>query len=163
MISSAGIVIDSRFARMILASLADPHAFAHCSWFDHVRAFLAANDGGSMAAGTYDVADGIRVIIADDVWREEAVPLEAHRQFVDVQIAIDGSFDVLWKELQSCVDVIKSYDSDADVELYADAATTRCTIGEGQAAIFYPTDAHAPQPPLQRVRKAVFKVPVTLL
>lgn len=144
---------------MIVDVLDSTSAFAHLPWFSSLRNFLASNDLLAAEPGRYDV-DGDRcfAIVADDVHRDDVAPLEAHRQYIDVQIALRGSFNILWKPRSSCEQVSKPYDADADVELYADASSTCIHVAEGTAVILYPDDAHAPQPPTIAVRKCIFKV-----
>lgn len=144
---------------MIVDTLASPAAFAHLPWFARVRDFLAANDLTTVEPGRHDIdGDQCFVIVADDVRRDDVAPLEAHRQYIDVQIALQGSFDIMWSPLSSCTRVTKPYDTDDDVELYADAPSTRVHVAEGTAVVLYPDDAHAPQPPANAVRKCIFKV-----
>ncbi len=144
---------------MIVDTLASPTAFAHLPWFVRVRDFLAAHDLTTVEPGRHDIdGDQCFVIVADDVRRDDVAPLEAHRQYIDVQIALQGSFDIMWSPLSSCTRVTKPYDTDDDVELYADAPSTRVHVAEGTAVVLYPDDAHAPQPPANAVRKCIFKV-----
>ena len=144
---------------MIVDTLASPIAFAHLPWFARVRDFLAAHDLTTVEPGRHDIdGDQCFVIVADDVRRDDVAPLEAHRQYIDVQIALQGSFDIMWSPLSSCTRVTKPYDTDDDVELYADAPSTRVHVAEGTAVVLYPDDAHAPQPPANAVRKCIFKV-----
>ena len=144
---------------MIVDTLASPTAFAHLPWFVRVRDFLAAHDLTTVEPGRHDIdGDQCFVIVADDVRRDDVAPLEAHRQYIDVQIALQGSFDIMWSPLSSCTLVTKPYDIDDDVELYADAPSTRVHVAEGTAVVLYPDDAHAPQPPANAVRKCIFKV-----
>ena len=144
---------------MIVDTLASPTAFAHLPWFARVRDFLAAHDLTTVEPGRHDIdGDQCFVIVADDVHRDDVAPLEAHRQYIDVQIALQGSFDIMWSPLSSCTLVTKPYDTDDDVELYADAPSTRVHVAEGTAVVLYPDDAHAPQPPANAVRKCIFKV-----
>jgi YhcH/YjgK/YiaL family protein len=144
---------------MIVDTLASQTAFAHLPWFARVREFLAAHDLTTVESGRHDIdGDQCFVIIADDVYRDDVAPLEAHRQYIDVQIALQGSFDIMWSPLSSCTLVTKPYDTDDDVELFADAPSTRVHAAEGMAVVLYPDDAHAPQPPANAVRKCIFKV-----
>lgn len=149
---------------MIVDRLTSPSAFAHLPWFGRVREFLAAHDLETAEPGRYDVdGDMCFVIVADDVHRDEVAPLEAHRQYIDVQIALRGSFDILWSPQASCMHVTQPYDVEADIEFYADVPATRVHVAEGTAVVLYPDDAHAPQPPANAVRKCIFKVHTSYL
>lgn len=149
---------------MIVDTLASPTAFVHLPWFARVRDFLAGHDLATAEPGRYDVdGDLCFVIVADDVHRDDAAPLEAHRHYIDVQIALRGSFNIMWSPLASCVHVTKPYDDEADIEFYADVPATCVHVAEGTAVVLYPDDAHAPQPPANAVRKCIFKVHTSYL
>ncbi len=149
---------------MIVDTLASPIAFAHLPWFVRVREFLATHDLDAAEPGRYDVdGDQCFVIVADDVHRNEVASLEAHRQYIDVQIALHGSFDIMWSPLSSCALVSKPYDEDADIEFYHDVPRTRVHVAEGTAVVLFPDDAHAPQPPADAVRKCIFKVHISYM
>lgn len=146
---------------MIVDRISNHAAFAHLPWFYAIQAFLETHDLLSVEPGRYDVdGDALYVIVADDTARPDVPPLEAHRTYIDLQLALSGSFDVLWKPLSQCTQELQPYEATADMLLMADAAATRIHLAEGVAAVFFPDDAHAPQPPSVAVRKAVFKIRV---
>jgi YhcH/YjgK/YiaL family protein len=146
---------------MILDHLTNEQAFAVLPDWPQIVTFLQDPDILTCEAGRYDL-DGERLyaIVADDVHTNKANPLEAHRRYIDVQVAVRGSFVVQWKALQDCTSPLQAYDAEKDMLLMADEATTTLTLVPGIAAVFYPEDAHAPQPPAESVRKVVFKVAV---
>lgn len=146
---------------MIIDQINNTASFRHLPWFETVEAFLKRTDLLRVEQGRYDVdGDNIFVIVADDVPRDAYPPLEAHRMYIDLQLAIDGSFDVLWRPLAECTSELQPYSEDDDVLLMSDQAATRLVITPGIAAVFFPHDAHAPQPPAHNVRKAIFKIRV---
>jgi len=146
---------------MIIDHISNTESFRHLSWFASIADFLRDNDLRTADPGRYDVqGDDLFVIVADDVRREATPPLEAHRTYIDLQIALSGSFDVLWRPLAECTEEFQPYSAEDDVLLMRDQASTRLTLTPGIAAVFFPQDAHAPQPPDERVRKAVFKIRV---
>lgn len=146
---------------MIIDQFSNVGSFQHLPWYASIAEFLRDTDLLSAEPGRYDVhGDDLFVIVADDVHREAHPPLEAHRSYIDLQIALSGSFDVLWRPLGECTDELQPYSEEDDVLLMSDHASTRLTLTPGIAAVFFPQDAHAPQPPAVRVRKAVFKIRV---
>lgn len=148
---------------MIVDLFAHSASFAHLPWFETIREYLATHDLRGVAAGRYDVlGDELYVVVADDTARPDEPLLEAHRAYIDLQLTIEGSYDVLWKPLAECTMVAREYDAADDLLFMADRASTRLHLSEGMAAVFFPGDAHAPQPPADRVRKAVFKISVKL-
>jgi YhcH/YjgK/YiaL family protein len=99
--------------------------------------------------------------------REDA-KLEAHRNYVDIQVLISGSesFEVFpGKGLT----VSESYNPEKDVEFYQVPAETRAkiTLEPGQFIVFFPEDAHMPclmaGSSSQPVKKVVIKIAVDLL
>jgi YhcH/YjgK/YiaL family protein len=149
---------------MIVDVISSTTSYTHLPWFSKISEFLASHDLATCEPGRYDVdGDQCFVIVADDVQRDEVAPLEAHRAYIDVQIALRGSFDIMWAPLSSCALVTKPYDVDDDVELYGDVPATRIHVAEGTAVVLYPSDAHAPQPPSVAVRKCIFKVHTTYM
>lgn len=144
---------------MIVDVISSPTSFVHLPWFSKVSEFLASHDLSTCEPGRYDVdGDQCFVIVADDVQRDEVAPLEAHRAYIDVQIALRGSFDIMWAPRASCMHVAKEFDAESDIEFFSDVPATRIHVAEGTAVVLFPDDAHAPQPPSVAVRKCIFKV-----
>lgn len=144
---------------MTLDLISNTSSFAQLPDWSLITEFLAAPDLLTCEAKRYDIdGDRLYAIVADDVFKEGASPLEAHRKYIDVQVALIGSFNVLWKPLAQCVQVKKEYDADDDYLLMSDEAHTRIHLSPGVALVLHPADAHAPQPPTDRVRKVVFKI-----
>lgn len=137
---------------------------ASLPWWPKVQNFLQTSDFSSMPAGRIDIdGDDLYAIIADDVSRDDKAYLEAHRRYIDVQIATDGAFDILWKPLSACTNERQAYDEEKDYCLMNDDANTRVAVLPGTAVILFPEDAHAPQPPASHVRKVVVKAAVSLM
>ena len=146
---------------MIIDTIDNTASFRHLPWFATIENYLKTTDLLSAEQGRYDIdGDDLYVIVADDAAREAHPPLEAHRRYIDLQIALSGSFDVLWRPLAECTEELQPYNEEDDVLLMSDQASTRLTLSPGIAAVFFPLDAHAPQPPGVSVRKAVFKIKV---
>lgn len=123
--------------------------------------YLATPDFKSLATGTYKIdGDDLYVIIAEDKAREHTPKLEAHRKYIDIQVALEGSFAIGWKALQDCKSLETSYDGEKDYMLYSDAPDFNAMLEAGTFAIFFPEDAHAPNAPEDFVKKAVVKVAV---
>lgn len=148
---------------MILAHLTDTTAFAHLPWWNLVLTFLGGHDLTTLDAGRHDIdGDRLYAIVADDTARDVVNPLEAHRAYIDVQLAVTGSFPVLWRPLETCTMLRSDYVADSDIILYDDMPSSLVLLEPGTALVLHPNDAHAPQPPDVAVRKIVFKVSVEL-
>lgn len=137
---------------------------ASLPWWPRVLSFLRTTDFAVIQAGRVDIDGGdLYAIIADDTSREDKTYLEAHKRYIDVQMATMGTFDILWKPLSSCSHEREAYDYEKDICLMNDEATTRVVVAPGTAVILFPDDAHAPRPPADHVRKVVVKAAVSLM
>ncbi len=92
------------------------------------------------------------------------VPYEAHREFIDVQMTLDG------EELIGYAPVVRlaatgDYDEDEDIQ-YFEGKGLLLDCRDGMFAIFFPEDAHqpcvAPKNP-GKVKKVVVKIHRSLL
>jgi YhcH/YjgK/YiaL family protein len=147
---------------MILSDINDHNAFAALPDWPTIVAFLQDPTTATCPAGRYDLdGDRLYAIVADDEPRDDVAPLEAHQQYIDVQTAISGSFEILWKPLHECSDVRQPYAAESDVVLFNDEPTTCLHITPGLAAVLYPSDAHAPQAPYSHVRKVIVKIRIS--
>lgn len=147
---------------MILDHLTNEQAFAVLPDWPQIEAFLRSADVLTCEPGRYDLdGDRLYAIVAEEQHSTSTNPLEAHRRYIDVQAAVRGSFVVYWRALRDCTSPLQAYDPEKDMLLMADEATTTLTLVPGVAAVFYPEDAHAPQPPAESVRKVVFKIAVS--
>jgi YhcH/YjgK/YiaL family protein len=88
----------------------------------------------------------------------EGCLMEAHREWVDIQVAVDTPEQIGWAPTASCTHVAKPYTGDA--EFYSDAPQCFVPVLPGQFMILYPEDAHAPNIGSGRHRKYVVKVRV---
>jgi biofilm protein TabA len=88
---------------------------------------------------------------------------ETHRKFIDVQVIVAGD------ELMEVADaaqlgVTQAYDEGKDLAKHADcSAASVLRMRSGDAAVFWPEDAHLPSLAVREpllVRKTVIKVPV---
>lgn len=91
---------------------------------------------------------------------EKDCKLEAHRDYIDIQIPLNATETMLWSSLEDCQNVIKEYDEGKDVEFYGDKPSARFSVPKGYFAVFFPTDAHAPGMAASNFRKIVVKAKV---
>lgn len=84
---------------------------------------------------------------------------EAHRNYADIQIVLQGTESILWapqKELK----IAKPYETDAEFYDLEDNPTD-IVLKPGRFCVLFPQDAHAPctiHVKKQKVRKAVIKI-----
>ena len=89
---------------------------------------------------------------------------ESHRKYLDVQALLEGEELMEVSDLAR-ISVRRRYNADRDVIIYDDnPEASLLRVFPGQAAIFFPDDAHMPTLRIRsepvRVRKCVVKVPV---
>lgn len=128
--------------------------------FDYLRTFRPAD----VVSGKYEI-DGDRLIanVARYQTRlpEQAI-WESHRKYIDVQFIASGEERVGYVPLEHAPDVTQPYNAERDVIFYAPGTDT-LAFRQGQFAIFYPEDIHAPNLAVgspAEVCKVVLKVAV---
>lgn len=100
----------------------------------------------SVPFGRHDGEDGVYVMKStyNSKVCEGKATYEAHREYIDLQIVVSGKEMILDCDLDVC-EVTKPYEPDYLLGVAKDGAREQTLImGEGDFAIFYPTDAHAP-------------------
>jgi YhcH/YjgK/YiaL family protein len=118
----------------------------------------------ALASGRHDLSgDDLFAIIEDGPTVDAGVRrLEAHRRYLDIQLVLAGGEIMEWAPLAGLV-----IDEDLparDLTFFRDPATppARVAVRPGQAAVFFPEDAHRPGLHLgaaaARCRKVVVKV-----
>ncbi len=128
--------------------------------FEAIAKFIEENDMKSMECGSYDVAEGITVGVAE-YEPASGGDFEAHRDYHDLQYAITSGeyIDVLPLEF-----VKNSTGYKPDIEFFTEqtAEASRVALSEGTFAFLSPNDAHKPGIKMteNKIKKAVFKIKV---
>lgn len=113
--------------------------------------------------GTYMLDNGVKAIVSESITKPvNEKGFEAHKRFIDVQLALRGCELIRCKPLEFVKETIP-YDVDKDAARYADEPGLDAVIGNGYFVVVFPEDAHEPllsadEPAL--VKKVVLKVPV---
>ena len=149
---------------MIVDSLknADRYANVH-PLFARAFEYLRHTDLASIEVGKYDVADGLKAIVSDKkgmTAEESCAKFECHNANIDIQVCISGKETLGWKPRQSCVSEREPYNPEKDVQFYTDAPDMFFQLEDGQFAIFFPEDVHAPMIAEGEVKKMVIKVKI---
>jgi len=117
--------------------------------------------GADIADGRYEL-DGDDLFVMVQTYKtkpRDGQEFEAHRDYADIQILLDGKESILWAPREGLT-VTKPYKP--DIEFYAlIPGATDLVLRPAQFCVFLPDDAHAPcivhETPCT-VRKAVVKV-----
>jgi YhcH/YjgK/YiaL family protein len=125
-------------------------------------AFRWLQENPNAALGRYEIAgDDCFVMIQNPVGRGKADPLlEAHNEYLDIQITLEGEDEIGWKDRAACSVVKQEYSADNDAALWSEAPEFYLKLAPGTFVILYPQDAHAPVSGEGAMKKAVFKVRV---
>lgn len=146
---------------MILDSLANMEAYAALnSRFPQVFETLRKTNLSALAEGRYpiDGDESFMLISERDLKAPADAAMEAHDEYIDIQIVISGSEGFGWKDRTLCVAPRGEMDTTKDILFFDDAPSTYFTLGEGESAIFFPADVHAPLVGQGHVKKCVVKV-----
>jgi YhcH/YjgK/YiaL family protein len=116
------------------------------------------------AEGRYEVAgDECFVMIQSASGKGGSTPvLEAHNEYLDIQIALDGVDEIGWKPRVECSNITQEYSDETDVILWSEEPEIFVRLAPGAFVVLFPTDAHAPLSGEGKVTKAVFKLRVNL-
>ena len=86
---------------------------------------------------------------------------EAHKQYIDIQMVLEGSEYIEWCPLNT-TQAKTTYDKDKDI-IFLSGIGQKLEASKDLFFIFFPEDAHKPGLPIhtpEHVKKAVFKIKV---
>ncbi len=124
-----------------------------CPWKDLKRyadvipgleeAIEAVNNLTSTEPAKYPLSNGNRFMVQQVTKKPwEGAPMEAHRQYLDIQYMYKGSEVVGWAPVDS-VTPREEFHEDKDVGIYL-GENTPIKVNEGYCYVVFPEDAHAP-------------------
>lgn len=129
--------------------------------FEKAFEYINSTDLMNAADGKSDIAEGLKAIFsnAPDKTKEASLSkFECHNKNVDIQLCINGVETIGWKPREKCTAPNGEYNVEKDVQLYHDDADTFFRLTNGQFAIFFPEDVHAPMIGEGQIKKLVIKV-----
>lgn len=124
--------------------------------------FMKTTDLNQLPAGKHVIdGDNLWVNIVDsDLKSSSAARLEAHAQYIDVQIPLSGPETFGIKPVAECTSPDGEMNLEKDILFYKDPVEETVTVQPGEAVIFGPDTAHAPLIGEGRIHKAIFKARV---
>lgn len=124
--------------------------------------FIKTHDLGALPAGRHVIdGDNLWVNIVDSDLRTVGdARLEAHAQYIDVQVPLSGTETFGIKSVSACTAPDGEMDDRNDILFYKDPIEETVTIQPGEPVIFGPDTAHAPLIGEGRIHKAIFKARV---
>ncbi len=148
---------------MILDILENAHRYFPLNkGFEKVFEFLMRSDLKTLPIGKYEiVGERVYAVVVKDFGRGKGVArLEAHRDFIDIQLVLAGTDTMGWKPLATCSNPAGNYDQATDLQFYDDPPDSWLATGNGAFTIFFPEDAHMPMVSAELLHKIVVKVAV---
>lgn len=125
--------------------------------------YINATDLANEPDGKSDIAEGLKAIFSNAVGKTKEVSLakfECHDKNIDIQLCIKGVETIYWKPREKCVTPNGDYNLEKDVRFYSDAPDTSFQLTDGEFAIFFPEDVHAPMIGEGEIKKLVIKVKI---
>jgi len=123
--------------------------------------YISKTDLANAADGKADIADGLKSIFSNSQGKTKEASLakfECHNKNIDIQVCINGEETIGWKPREKCVIPNGEYNEEKDVQFYNDSPDTFFQLTNGQFAIFFPEDVHAPMIGEGQIKKLVIKV-----
>ncbi len=130
-----------------------------------VSTFLNENDVHTIPTGRYELPEGCFVNV-DEYETGVNTRYEAHQEYVDVHVMVDGEEYIWCAKIYQGTEVIP-YDAEKDVAFYTcvETACRKVHMTNQSALVLMPRDIHAPAN-LDRKRhnrKIIFKIPVHIV
>ena len=124
--------------------------------------YIHGLDFHAIESGKYEIdGDQLRAIVSSKIGmkpEESMAKFECHNQHIDIQICIAGIETFGWKPRENCIDPRGEYNAEKDVLFYNDKPDMFFQLTDGQFAIFFPEDVHAPMIGDGEIKKIVIKV-----
>ncbi len=126
-------------------------------------AYIQQTDLANAEVGKSDIAEGLKAIISNGPGKTKEASLakfECHNKNIDIQLCIHGSETIGWKPREKCSSPNEGYNDEKDVQFFNDTPDTFFQLTDGQFAIFFPEDVHAPMIGEGEIKKLVMKVKI---
>ena len=140
-----------------------PKYFSVHPLFAKAFEFIQQTDLANAPDGKLDIAEGLKAIFSNKkgMTAEASVAkFECHDKHIDIQLCIRGIETLGWKPREKCVRENGGYNVEKDVQLYNEQPDMYFQLTNGQFAIFFPEDVHAPMIGDGEIKKLVIKVKI---
>ena len=125
--------------------------------------YIQQTDLANAADGKSDIAEGLKAIYSNKPGTTAEASLakfECHNNNIDIQVCINGKETIGWKPREKCVTENGGYNPEKDVQFYNERPDMYFQLTNGQFAIFFPEDVHAPMIGEGEIKKLVIKVKI---
>ena len=149
---------------MIIDTLANASKYfgLHPS-FAKAFGYINQNDVTTLTDGIYETPEGLKVIVNTGMGKTAEASLakfECHDKNIDIQLCVKGLETMAWKPREKCLTPNGEYNPDKDVRFFSDAPDMSFQLTDGQFAVFFPEDVHAPMIGDGEIKKVVIKVKI---
>lgn len=131
--------------------------------FEKAFGYILQTDLVAAADGKLDIGEGLKAIFSNAPGKTKeasTAKFECHNKNIDIQFCIRGVETIGWKPRESCAEPNGEYNAEKDVLFYSDKPDMFFQLTNGQFAIFFPEDVHAPMIGEGDIKKLVMKVKV---
>lgn len=126
--------------------------------------YIQKTELDTIEMGKYEIdGDNLKAIFSNKkgmTAAESVAKFECHNKHIDIQLCIKGVELMGWKPREKCTAENGTYNAEKDVQLYSDAPDMYFELRDGQFAIFFPEDVHAPMIGEGEIKKLVIKVKI---
>jgi YhcH/YjgK/YiaL family protein len=125
--------------------------------------YINQNDVTTLTDGIYETPEGLKVIVNTGMGKTAQASLakfECHDKNIDIQLCVKGLESMAWKPREKCLTPNGEYNPDKDVRFFSDAPDMSFQLTDGQFAVFFPEDVHAPMIGDGEIKKVVIKVKI---
>jgi len=125
--------------------------------------YINQNNVATLADGIYETPEGLKVIVNTGMGKTAESSLakfECHDKNIDIQLCVKGLETMAWKPREKCLTPNGEYNPDKDVRFFSDVPDMSIQLTDGQFAVFFPEDVHAPMIGDGEIKKVVIKVKI---
>ncbi len=149
---------------MIIDTVQNAHKyFSVHPLFERAFEYIKENDLANAADGKSDIAEGLKAIISNAPGKTKETSIakfECHDKNIDIQLCVSGVETIGWKPREKCIIPNGEYNDEKDVRFFNDEPDMFFSLTNGQFAIFFPEDVHAPMIGDSDIKKLVIKVKI---
>lgn len=148
---------------MIIDTITNAHKyFSVHPLFKKAFEYIRSTDLDAIEMGKYEIeGEDLKAIFSSKVGMTadtSTAKFECHNDHIDIQLCIRGVEQIGWKPREKCKLENGGYNPDKDVQLYHEEPDMFFQLTDGQFAIFFPEDVHAPMIGNAEIKKLVIKV-----
>ena len=146
---------------MILDTLDNLEKYGYMSpLMDKVMEFFRNTDLSTLETGRIALqGDDLFVNVnRQGAQTREEVPIEAHREYIDIQVPISSDEEMGFISAPFMPAPSKGYNADRDVAFYPGLCNTYLNVRKGMFVVFFPGEGHAPAITEDGILKLIVKI-----